>query len=344
MPDTDPPVDNRAAAEFVILQAERAGNCRVVPIGSVTKNRQGEELAEIAQLVSGGARAFSDGKRPLGSSEVMRRALEYTRMVNRPIFHHPQVPELISGGLMHEGYYSTLLGIAPMPAAAETIMIHRDITLADMTGGMIHLMSISTSTGVEQIRRARNRGIKVTADVTPHHLFFTDESLKTFDSKYKVNPPFRTPEDVSALIEGLQDGTIDVICSDHQPYAEEKVTCELDQTPFGVVGLETLLSACVTRLIKPGLISWMKLLKKLTANPAKILGIEAGTLKEGAKADVTIIDPEREVIVDPESFRSKGRRTPFDGMTLQGGIEAVIVGGEVRFEFSPQKLVESTLR
>ncbi|MCA9042572.1 MAG: amidohydrolase family protein, partial [Planctomycetaceae bacterium] len=170
MPDTDPPTDNRAGAEFVILQAERAGNCRVVPIGAVTKQLKGEELAEIGQLVDGGARAFSDAKTAIANSEVMRRALEYTRMVNRPIFHHPQVPELVSGGLMHEGYYSTLLGLAPMPAAAETIMIHRDLSLAEMTRGKLHLMGISTAAGVEQIRQARSRGVQVTADVTPHHL------------------------------------------------------------------------------------------------------------------------------------------------------------------------------
>ena len=331
MPDTDPPMDNRAAAEFVILQAERARHCRVVPIGAVTKQLKGEELAEIAQLVAGGARGFSDAKRPLANCEVMRRALEYTRMLNRPIMHHPQVPELIAGGMMHEGFYSTLLGIPPMPSAAETIMIHRDITLVEMTGGLLHLMGISTSTGVEQIRKARSRGIRVTTDVTPHHLFFTDESLRGFDSRYKVNPPFRTEEDISFLIDGLQDGTIDVICSDHQPYAEEKVSCELDQTPFGVVGLETCLSACVTRLIKPGLMSWMKLLKKLTINPARILGLDAGTLADGAVADIAIIDPDLEFVVQPETFRSQGRRTPFAGMTLQGVVDTVIVGGEIRY-------------
>lgn len=331
MPDTDPPMDNRAAAEFVILQAERAGNCRVVPIGAITKQLRGEELAEIAQLVAGGARAFSDAKRSLSNSEVMRRALEYTRMMHKPILHHPQVPELVAGGMMHEGYYSTLLGIPPMPAAAETIMIHRDIVLAEMTDGQIHLMGISTSKGVEQIRRARTRGIRVTADVTPHHLFFLDESLRNFESKYKVNPPFRTQADVNALLEGLQDGTIDVICSDHQPYAEEKVSCELDQTPFGVVGLETLLPACITRLITPGLMSWTKLLKKLTINPARILGLESGTLADGAIADITIIDPRASTLIQPDHFRSKGRRTPFAGMNLNGKVDTVLVSGVIKY-------------
>ncbi len=331
MPDTDPPMDNRAAAEFVILQAERAGNCRVVPIGAITKQLRGEELAEIAQLVAGGAKAFSDAKRSLSNSEVMRRALEYTRMMNKPILHHPQVPELVAGGMMHEGYYSTLLGIPPMPAAAETIMIHRDIVLAEMTDGQIHLMGISTAKGVEQIRRARNRGIRVTADVTPHHLFFLDDSLRNFDSQYKVTPPFRTQADVNALLEGLQDGTIDVICSDHQPFAEEKVSCELDQTPFGIVGLETLLPACITRLITPGLMSWTKLLKKLTINPARILGLESGTLAEGAIADITIIDPRASTLIQPDHFRSKGRRTPFAGMNLNGKVDTVLVSGAIKF-------------
>ena len=332
MPDTDPPVDNRAAAEFVILQAERARHCRVVPIGAITKQLQGEELAEIGQLVEGGAAAFCDAKRPLANSEVMRRAFEYSRMMDRPLFHSPQVPELIAGGMMHEGYYSTLLGIPAMPSAAETIMIHRDITLAEMTGGRIHLMGMTTRQGVEQIRQARSRGVSVTADVTPHHLFFTDESMKSFDSKYKVFPPFRTESDIDALLAGLQDGTIDVICSDHQPFAEEKVICELDQTPFGVVGLETVLPACISRLIQTGVLDWLALIEKLTINPAKILGIEAGTLTEGAIADITIIDIEREVTINPDQFLSKGKRTPFAGMKLSGKVQTVLVGGEVRYE------------
>ena len=332
MPDTDPPVDNRAAAEFIILQAERANHCKVIPIGAITKGLKGEELAEIGQLVEAGAAAFSDAKIPLASCEVMRRALEYTRMMDKPIFHHPQVPELIAGGMMHEGFFSTLLGIAPMPAVAETIMIHRDISLAEMTGGRIHLMGITTSTGVDHIRKAQSRGVHVTADVTPHHLYFTDESMKSFDSKYKVNPPFRSQDDIDALISGLQDETIAVICSDHQPFAEEKVTCELDQTPFGVVGLETLLPACVDRLVRTGLLDWSGLIRKLTVNPAGILGIEAGTLSQDAAADITIIDPDREVVINPSQFLSKGKRTPFAGMKLQGKIETVIVSGEVRYE------------
>ncbi len=332
MPDTDSPVDNRAAAEFIVLQAERANHCRVVPIGAITKQLGGEELAEIGQLVEGGAAAFCDAKRPLANSEVMRRALEYTRMMDKPIFHHPQVPELIAGGMMHEGFYSTLLGIAPMPTAAETIMIHRDITLAEMTGGRIHLMGMTTAAGVEQIRQARSRGVNITADVTPHHLFFTDESMKEFDSKYKVFPPFRTQPDIDALLVGLQDGTIDVICSDHQPFAEEKVTCELDQTPFGVVGLETMLPACISRLIKTDILDWSKLIEKLSINPAKILGLNAGTLSEGAVADVTILDADREVIIDPNQFLSKGKRTPFAGMKLHGKVTSVVVGGDLRFE------------
>lgn len=332
MPDTNPPIDNRAAAEFIILQAERANHCRVVPIGTITKQRRGEELAEIGQLVEGGAAAFCDGKRPLANSEVMRRALEYTRMMGKTIFHHPQVPELVADGMMHEGFYSTLLGIAPMPAAAETIMIHRDISLAEMTGGRIHLMGITTSAGVDQIRKARLRGVQVSADITPHHLFFTDETMTSFDSKYKVNPPFRTQNDIDALVAGLQDGTIDVICSDHQPFAEEKVSCELDQTPFGVAGLETLLSACIDRLVKTELLDWLGLIEKLTINPARVLGLDAGTLSEGAVADITIISPEEEVLIDPDRFLSKGKQTPFAGMKLQGKAETVLIGGEIRYQ------------
>ena len=261
-PDTDPVVDHRAGAEFVILQAARANNCHVIPLGAVTKNMAGEELAEIGQLVDGGAAAFTDCKSPLANAEVMRRALEYTRMFNKPIMHFPQVPELIAGGIMNEGETSTLLGLQGMPAAAESIMVNRDIALAKLTGGRLHLMNISTAESVEFIRRAKSRGLKVTADVTPHHLTLTDESLAEFEPHRKVLPPLRSQEDVDACLEGLADGTIDAISADHQPAAEEKTNCELDQVPFGIIGLETVLPICATRLISNGSLDWPTLISR----------------------------------------------------------------------------------
>ncbi|MEX2285513.1 MAG: dihydroorotase [Planctomycetaceae bacterium] len=331
MPDTSPVVDNRAAAEFILLQAERAAHCHVFPLGSVTKNHDGQELAEIGQLVEGGAVAFTDAKKPIANAEIMRRALEYTKMFDRPVFNHPQVPELAHGGVMHEGFYSTLLGLRGIPAAAEEIMVDRDIALAEMTHGRLHLMCISTTNSVEMIRRAKARGVKVTASVTPHHLALTDEMMRTFDSNYKVDPPLRSSEHIEALIQGLKDGTLDVISSDHQPYAAEKKDHELDLVPFGVVGLETLLPVCIKTLIEPGHLRWPQLIAKLTQHPAEVLKIAKGTLSPGADADVTIIDPLVEWTIDPQRFRSKGRNTPFAGWRVHGRAQTVIVSGQVRY-------------
>lgn len=330
MPDTSPVVDNRAAAEFVQLQCARAGHCHVFPLGAVTKNHDGQELAEIGQLVEGGAVGFTDAKSTVANSEIMRRALEYTRMFGRPIFNHPQVPELAAKGIMHEGYYSMQLGLRGIPAGAEVIMAARDITLAEMTGGRIHLMTLSTAGAVDQVRRAKAKGIRVTAEVTPHHLALTDASLSNYETNFKVDPPLRTKEHIDALIEGLRDGTIDVITSDHQPFAEEKKQNELDSSPAGVVGLETLLPICIKTLIEPGHLTWSKLIAKLTINPATILGIQKGTLKSGHDADVTIIDPTTSWRIDPAKFKSKGRNTPFAGWEVKGRAHTVIVTGRVR--------------
>ena len=330
MPDTSPVVDNRAAVEFIQLQCARAGHCNVFPLGAVTKNHEGGELAEIGQLVEGGAVGFTDAKQPIANAEIMRRALEYTRMFGRPIFNHPQVPELAAKGIMHEGYFSMLLGLRGIPAAAEVIMVARDVALAEMTGGHVHLMTLSTSGAVEQVRRAKEKGIHVTAEVTPHQLALTDQCLQSYDPNYKVDPPLRTQEHISALIDGLRDGTLDVICSDHQPFAEEKKQNELDLAPAGIVGLETLLPICLKTLIEPGHLTWSKLISKLTINPANILGIQKGTLKSGADADVTIIDPTTSWRIDPSKFRSKGRNTPFAGWEVRGRAHTVIVGGKVR--------------
>lgn len=329
LPDTSPVVDNRAAAEFIILQAARAGHCNVYPLGAVTKNHAGQELAEIGQLVDGGAVAFTGAKKPVANAEIMRRALEYARMFDRPIFNHPQVPELVAGGVMHEGDWSMVLGLRGMPAAAEEIMVSRDIALAEMTGGRVHLMCLSTKSAVELVRRARKRNVLVTCDVTAHHLALTDESLRSFDANVKVDPPLRSQDHIDGLIAGLKDGTIDAICSDHQPHSDEKKAVELDQVPFGIVGLETLLPLCVKTLIEPGHLTWPQLIRCLTVAPATILGIDKGTLKPGADADVTIIDPDVRWTIDPQKFRSKSRNTPFGGWDVRGRAAQVIVGGRL---------------
>ncbi|MGC1273982.1 MAG: dihydroorotase [Planctomycetaceae bacterium] len=331
LPDTSPAIDTRASAEFLKLQGERAGNCRVLPIGAVTKNTDGVELAEIGQLVDGGAVALSDGKKPIANAEIMRRALQYAGMFDRAIFNHPQVPELVVGGVMHEGYHSTLLGLRGMPAAAEHIMVNRDISLAELTGGRLHLMCVTTAASVELIRRAKAAGVRVSADTSPHHLALTDAALRSFDSSFKVDPPLRSEEHVVALIEGLKDGTVEIISSDHQPFSDEKKAGEILSDPAGAVGLETLLPVCISTLIEPGHLTWRQLIATLTMNPARLLGLDAGTLTAGATADVTIIDPNAEWTIDPRAFRSRGRNTPFAGWHVKGRVEVTLVAGEIRY-------------
>ncbi len=330
MPDTSPAVDSRAAAEFVMLQGERAGNCHVIPLGAVTTGCRGTELAEIGQLVDGGAVGFTDGRASVSNAEIMRRALEYTRMFKRPILNLPKVPELAADGVMHEGYMSTVLGLRGVPSAAENIMVGRDIALAELTEGHVHLMCISTQYSVQQIRNAKAQRIPVTADVTAHHLLLTDEELRSFDANFKVDPPLRPQKHINALIAGLQDGTIDAICSDHHPYAEEKKDREIDLVPPGIVGLETLLPICVQALIEPQHLTWPQLIQKLTVGPAGVLGLESGTLRPGSVADVTIIDPDTEWTIDPTDFRSRSRNSPFAGWSVRGRAETVLVAGRIR--------------
>ena len=332
MPNTEPALDSQAAAEFVYLQAERAGNANVFPVGAITKGRKGAELAEIGGLVEGGAVAFTDDGSPVVSAEMMRRALEYCRMFDRAVLSHCEDLDLTRGGVMHEGFESMRLGLKGMPAAAEEVMVHRDIALAELTGGRLHILHVSTAGSVDLIRRARQRGVRVSGEACPHHLTLTDKCLRAFDSNYKMAPPLRTEDDVQALIEGLKDGTLEAIATDHAPHAPEKKMRELDQAPNGIIGLETLLPVCVTALIEPGHLTWPQLIEKLTINPARLLGIDRGTLRPGADADVTIIDPGAEWTIDPSRFRSKSRNTPFAGWKVRGRAFAVIVSGEVKYE------------
>jgi dihydroorotase len=332
MPNTEPPIDTQAQVEFIQHQAARADNCNVYVVACVSKNREGKELAEIGQLVKAGAVAFTDDGAPVYDAELMRRAFEYARMFNKPILNHEEVLELTRGGVMHEGLVSMILGLKGMPAAAEDVMISRDISLAEATDGRIHVMHISTAGAVDLVRRAKRRGVRITTEVCPHHFTLTDESLRSFDSNYKMSPPLRGREDVEACLQGLQDGTIDVICTDHAPHAVEKKMQELDRAPFGILGLETCLGLVGTQLIGPGLLDWPAALAKLTINPARVLGIDKGTLRAGADADVTIIDPDREWTVEAAKFRSKSSNTPFGGWRLRGRAETVIVGGRVKYE------------
>jgi dihydroorotase len=331
LPNTEPAIDTQTAAEFVYLQAERAGFATVFPVGAVTKGRAGVELAEIGGLVEGGAVAFTDAIKPITSAEIMRRALEYCKMFDKAVLCHAEDADLGKGGIMNEGFESMRLGLRGIPSAAEEVIVYRDITLAELTGGRLHILNVSTAGSVDLVRRARERGVRVTAEACPHHFTLTDALLRTFDSAYKVMPPLRTQEDIDAIRQGLRDGTLEVIASAHAPHAPEKKMRELDQAPFGVIGLETLLPICIHSLIEPGVLTWPQLIRKLTVNPAKVLGIDRGTLRPGVVADVTIIDPATEWTIDPTLFRSKGRNCPFAGWKVRGRADTVLVGGVVKY-------------
>ncbi len=334
IPNTEPPIDTQGSVEFIRHQAARADNCNVFVVACVSKGREGKELSEMGQLVKAGAVAFSDDGAPVYDSELMRRAFEYCLMFDKPVLNHAEVLELTRGGVMHEGLVSLVLGLPGMPAAAEDVMTARDVALAEATGGRIHIMHVSSAGSVEIIRRAKLRGVRITTEVCPHHWSLTDESLRTFDANYKMSPPLRSQRDNDTCIAGLKDGTIDCIVTDHAPHAREKKMRELDQAPFGIVGLETALGLVVTKLIEPGHLDWPLALAKMTINPARILAIPKGTLAIGADADITVIDPDIRWTVDPEKFRSKSVNTPFAGWRLRGKADTVIVGGKIKFAAS----------
>ena len=357
MPNTEPALDTRDAAEFVILQAKRAEQCFVFPIGAVTKGRQGKELAELGKLVDGGAVAFTDDGAPVASAEIMRRALEYTKMFRRKekfarpvdefedrfgkaVLVHAEILELTEGGVMNEGAVSHRLGVRGMPGVAEDIMIYRDIVLAELTGGKVHILHVSTAGGVHLIRKGRKRAEElrragkpsfwISGEACPHHFILTDEALTEFDSNYKMAPPLRTQADVDAIIDGLKDGTLSVLATDHAPHAPEKKAREFDQAPNGIVGLETFLPLCVTHLVEKGHLTWPQMIEKMTVNPAKVLGIDRGTLVDGAVADVTVIDPAVKWTIDVTQFKSKSRNCPYHGWPVTGRAVATVVGGQVR--------------
>lgn len=332
MPNTEPALDSRAAAEFVVQQARRAGHCNVFPIGAVSKNREGKELAELGGLVEGGAVAFTDDGAPVASAELMRRALEYCKMLkgHPTIVVHAEILELTQGGVMNEGIVSTQLGLRGMPGIAEDIMIYRDMVLAELTDGKVHILHVSTAGGVDLIRQGIARGIRISGEACPHHFLLTDECLRTFDSNYKMAPPLRTQHDVDAILAGLKDGTLAVLATDHAPHAPEKKERELDQAPNGIIGLETFLPLCITYLVEPGHLTWPQMLAKMTCNPARVLGIDRGTLQRGRPADVTVIDPNVRWTIDVTKFKSKSRNSPFHGWNVTGQAVATIVGGELK--------------
>ncbi len=329
MPNTEPPLDKGPLIEFVKEKALKVGSANVFPIGCVTKGRDGAELAEMAELYSAGAVAFSDDGNSIMRSEVMRRALEYSKIFNAPIIVHEEDKELAADGSMNEGYVSTRLGLKGIPKAAEEVMVARDIVLAQLTGGRLHIAHVTSAGSVDMIRDAKKKGIKVTAEVTPHHLVLTDEAVDGFDTNTKVSPPLRTSKDIEALIEGLKDGTIDTIATDHAPHTREEKETEYDIAPPGMIGLETAFPLVMTYLVRKGHLTVEEVISKMTIEPARILRLDKGTLTIGADADIAIIDPEKEVTLDVKNFASKSRNSPFHGWRLQGIIYMTILSGRV---------------
>ncbi len=325
--NTDPPIDTPAAVEFVRQKAARADKCRVYPIGCVSKERQGEELAEIGSLVEAGAIALSDCPNPLNNTALLRRALEYCLMFDRPIIDRPEVPSLTRGGVMHEGLTQLVLALAPMPAEAEDLATSRDLRLLETTHGRLHLSSISTAGSVELVRRSKKRGTKVSVGINIANLCFLDEMLRSFDSNWKVNPPLRCQEHLDACLEAVADGTIDVIASGHQPKSLEKKMQELDIVPFGVCSLDTALAQANTYLVAPGKLSWMRVIQSMSTAPAAVIGINAGSLAVGRPADVTVFDPQISWTVQRNELQSQSSNTPLLGRQLQGRVSQVWVAG-----------------
>ncbi|MDB5174934.1 MAG: dihydroorotase, multifunctional complex type [Phycisphaerales bacterium] len=330
MPNTKPALDNEGQIELIIRQAQRANLANVLPIGAITKGREGKELAEIGSMLQRGAIAFSDDGVGVADASVMRKALQYCKMFDTVIMQHCEEPTL-SGGAMHAGVVSAGLGVPGIPAEAEQLMIARDVLLDRTIGCRYHVQHISTAGSVELIRRAKRDGLPVTAEVAPHHLLLTDEMCRTFDTNYKMNPPLRTAADVKACIAGVKDGTIDILATDHAPHLAEEKELEFVYAPFGIIGLECALPLYVKALVEPGHITWMQLIAMMTAKAADIVKLDKGTLQAGKVGDVTIIDPNHKWTIDCARFLSKSRNCPFTGWEVGCRAVTTIVGGEVKW-------------
>lgn len=334
MANTLPPNDERAVTEMILAESRRHGRCRVYPIGAVSKRLKGEELAELADLRGAGCVAVSDDGKPILNSELMRRALEYATMLGLPVIAHEEDPFLSDEGVMHEGYYSTLLGLGGLPAVSEEVMTARDVLLAQFTGGHLHVAHLSTIGAIDAVRRAKAAGVRVTCEVTPHHLALSDESLQSFSTNLKMKPPLRSEAHRQALLEAVADGTIDAIATDHAPHHLDEKNVEFDLAPFGVIGLETAFAVAHDRLVASGMITPARLVELMSSRPAEIFGLPGGTLRQGAVGDVTVFDPR--AVYEPRSFVSKASNSPFIGERLQGRVVATIVGGRVRFRLKPE--------
>lgn len=329
MPNTQPVVDEASVVAFILQQAEKSGMARVYPIGAISKGEKGEEMAEIAEMTQAGCVAFSDDGKPVYNAALMRNAMDYAKMFHKPLLAHSEEFSLSQGGQMHEGYYSTVLGLKGIPSAAEEAMVARDLILAGLTGAHLHVCHISSAGTVEMIREAKKRGIPVTCEVTPNHLLLTDACLTGYDTNYKVNPPLGSEADRQALLAGVLDGTIDCIATDHAPHHAESKECEFAHAAFGISSLETAVTFLLDGLVRPGVLPLERMIEMLTAAPARILDLPGGKIQEGAVADLTLLDLEVRKTVRVQDFYSKGKNSPLDGKMLQGWPWMTLIGGEV---------------
>lgn len=329
MPNTNPVVDDPASVGFVLAQAAAARAARVYPVGAISVGQEGEQLAAIGEMVQAGAVGITDDGNPVMDSGLMRRAMEYAQAFDVPVADHPEDLGLSGDGAMNEGLVSTRLGLRGKPNAAEDIHIVRDLLLAEFTGGRLHLQHVSTAYGIDAIRRAKSRGVRVTAEATPHHLLLTDERVEGYDTNAKMNPPLRSEADRQAVREGLSDGTLCVLATDHAPHHYDEKERAFSDAPDGIVGLETSLGLALTHVVGEGIVDLSTLVDRMSCGPAAAFGLPGGTLAEGSLGDVTIIDPDAAWTVDPEGFLSKSRNTPFQGWELKGRAVFTIVGGEV---------------
>ena len=335
MPNTDPVNDHAGITQFILKKASEAALARVYPIGAVSIGSRGEQMAELGEQKAAGCVAFSDDGHPVRTALLMRRVLEYAGMLGAPVIDHCEDPSLKGDGVAHEGVHAAALGLRGIPGVAESVMVERDVALAELTGAPVHIAHMSARESIRAVRRGKEQGVRVTCEVAPHHFTLSDEALDgtvKYDTNLKMNPPLRGKPDVQAMLDGIADGTVDVIATDHAPHHLDEKMVEFDRAPFGIVGLETAVPLVFDRLVHTGLIGIGRMIELLSVNPARVINVPGGTLRAGAPADISLLDPDMKVAIRAERLRSKSKNTPFDGWDLRGGVVATFVGGKLVYE------------